>query len=367
MADNGWREADRLAALDSYDVMDSAAEAAFDDITRLAAQICGVPMALISLVDERRQWFKSAVGLDASETPREVAFCAHAIQQPGLFTVNDAAADPRFARNPLVTGDPNLRFYCGAPLVTDEGFPLGTLCVLDTQPGQLSTAQQFALNTLARQVVVQLELRRALAEQRKAVELRALLVQELQHRVKNTLTTVQAVVSQSLRNAASLDAARGVIDDRLVTMGRAHDIFSEGSWHVAPLIDVIDAAITGGGVARERYRTEGPEVDLSARVALGMSLVLHELNTNAIKFGALSGPSGHVAIQWKAADGRMRFEWREHGGPPVVPPTRRGFGSRLIGSALASELRGGSQIDYAPGGVVWSLDAAMKDVGPIVI
>lgn len=367
MADERWSEADRLAALDSYGVMDTQAEADFDDITKLAAQICGVPMALISLVDERRQWFKSAVGLGVTETPREVAFCAHAIQQPDLFVVDDASSDPRFAHNPLVTGDPNLRFYTGAPLVNAEGLPLGTLCVLDTKPGQLSDEQNFALRTLARQVVTQLELRRALAEQRKAADLRAMLVRELQHRVKNTLTTVQAVVGQSLRNAGSLEAARGVISDRLVTMGRAHDIFSESAWHAAPLDDVITAAIAGGGVEGARYKVGGPEVALSARAALGMALVLHELNTNAIKFGALSNPTGTVMIDWTVDDGQLSFAWREVGGPEVVPPTRKGFGSRVIASALGSEVRGASRIDYPASGVRWSLNAPLGDLGPAAI
>jgi len=359
-----WMEADRLAALDSYDILDTPAEAGFDDLVEIAAQICGAPMALISLVDARRQWFKAIRGLDATETPREVAFCHHAIQQDGIFIVEDATRDPRFAHNPLVTEEPSLRFYSGAPLVTPEGFPLGTLCVLDTKPGHLTDAQRGALEALARQVVVQMELRKALAMQRKAAELSALLIQELQHRVKNTLTTVQAVVSQSLRNAPSLEAARATVNDRLATMGKAHDIFSAGDWRAASLLDVVGAAVASSGVADGRYRIHGPTVELSARAALGVALALHELNTNAIKFGALSNAEGHVALSWRVEDDHLTMEWREHGGPPVTKPKRTGFGSRMIVTALASDVGGASHIDYPPEGAIWTLRAPMPGLAP---
>jgi two-component sensor histidine kinase len=361
-----WAEADRLAALGSYEVLDTDTEADFDDLANVAARICGVPIALVSLVDDRRQWFKAAIGLDVKETPREVAFCAHAIQQPGLFTVDDATQDARFANNPLVTDHPNLRFYTGAPLITAEGLPLGTLCVLDTKPGHLTDDQRFALETLARQVVVQLELRRTIVEQRKAVQLNALLVQELQHRVKNTFATVQAVVSQSLRNAPTLEAARESATDRLVAMGRAHDIFTAGNWRAAKMIEIIRATISGGGGESSRYRASGPPVELSARAALGVALALHELHTNAIKFGALSNTAGKVDLTWRVPGGDLVIEWRETGGPPVVAPTRKGFGSRMIVSVLSGEFGGESHIDYRPDGVVWTFTTPLARLAPIV-
>ncbi len=154
-------EATRLSALRSYRVLDTDAEPSFDDITALASELCGTPIALISLVDAQRQWFKSRVGLDAVETPRDWAFCDHAIRHPDeVMTVVDASIDPRFNNNPLVTGSPNVRFYAGASLVSPEGQALGTLCVIDTQARELNPAQAKALATLARQVMSQLELRR---------------------------------------------------------------------------------------------------------------------------------------------------------------------------------------------------------------
>ncbi len=154
----------RLQALHDYGILDTAAEAEFDDFTLLAAQICGAPVALISLIDTDRQWFKSRLGLNVSETPRDQAFCAYALHQPDVFTVPDATADGRFADNPLVTGDPNIRFYAGAPLITEEGQALGTLCVIDRVPRTLTPEQQAALQALSRQVIARLELRRQLAE-----------------------------------------------------------------------------------------------------------------------------------------------------------------------------------------------------------
>jgi PAS domain S-box-containing protein len=158
------QENERLAALARYAILDTTAEEAFDELVRLASAICRTPIALISLVDATRQWFKARVGLDASETPRSGSFCTHAIGAERLFVIPDARSDARFAQNPLVTGDPFIRFYAGAPLTTPDGFRLGTLCVIDRQPRALDATQEQALVALARQVVVQLELRRQLAQ-----------------------------------------------------------------------------------------------------------------------------------------------------------------------------------------------------------
>ena len=147
------RELSRLAALLRYDILDTPSEDAFDDFTHLAAQICGTPIALVSLVDEHRQWFKSRFGLDVSQTPREISFCTHTIEGQGLFEVGDARLDPRFQHNPLVTGAPNIRFYAGTPLTSPDGHNLGTLCVIDRQPRQLDDAQREALVRLARQLM----------------------------------------------------------------------------------------------------------------------------------------------------------------------------------------------------------------------
>jgi PAS domain S-box-containing protein len=496
-----WREQDRLAALDGYAIMDTPAEGEFDDIVRIAAQICGVPMALISLVDGTRQWFKATLGVEASETPREIAFCAHAIQQRNTLIVEDATRDARFAANPLVTGDPHLRFYAGAQLETPDGLPLGSLCVLDRQPRELTADQQSALEALARQVMAQLELRKALARQRSSDERhrrilesaldygivsmdltglvtswnegahrilgwseaemcgrpcddfftpedraagvpehemgaaltrgrgsderwhlrkdgsqfwasgemmpltddqgapvgflkilrdrteyrlaqealqasevaaerdRRLLTDELEHRVKNTLSLVQAIVSQSLRGAATAEEARRAVEERLVSLGRAHDILTSTRWAAAPISAIVAAATVVHGSAPDRIVAAGPDFNVSARAAVGLSMALHELCTNAAKYGALSNDTGQVRIGWsivgEGPEAEFEVVWQESGGPPVTPPTRKGFGSRLIQSSLSGALDGRSQIEYLSDGVVWRANLPYGSVNEV--
>src|SRR5947209_12470740 len=143
----------RLAALQRYNILDSGSEAEYDDLIRIAAQICRTPIALITLIDSERQWFKSRLGLELSETPREQAFCAYAIHDTATLVVPDAVRDARFVDNALVLGEPRIRFYAGAPLHTGDGINLGTLCVIDREPRTLLPEQQEALEALARQVV----------------------------------------------------------------------------------------------------------------------------------------------------------------------------------------------------------------------
>lgn len=153
-------EEKRLNALRGYQILDSAPEQEYDDIARLIASICDTPIALVSLVDDCRQWFKAVLGLEVKQMPRDIAFCAHAIQHSEMMIVKDATKDARFHDNPLVTGPPCIRFYAGMPLKTPEGYILGTLCVIDYKARNLNPEQIFALQILARQVVNQLELKR---------------------------------------------------------------------------------------------------------------------------------------------------------------------------------------------------------------
>ena len=187
-------EAARLDALRRYEILDTAPEQAFDDLTRLAADICGTPIAVISLSDRDRQWFKSKVGLKVTEVPRDIAICAHAILQSDLFIVRDTLADDRFSTNPLATSDPWFRFYASAPLVTPEGYVLGTLCVIDHVPRDLSPEQQEALRVLSRQVVSQLELRRNVARLSRTITERERVQETLRESEERFRSVVESAV-----------------------------------------------------------------------------------------------------------------------------------------------------------------------------
>ena len=155
-------EVGRIAALQKYAILDTDPKQSFDDLTLLASFVCKTPIVLISLVDEDRQWFKSRVGMDAKETSRDIAFCSTAILQSDVFVVSDALKDDRFRDNPLVVSDPHIRFYAGAPLINEDGYALGTLCVVDRAPRDLAPEQKEALKALSRLVLTQLEFRRNL-------------------------------------------------------------------------------------------------------------------------------------------------------------------------------------------------------------
>ncbi|MDP5338261.1 MAG: ATP-binding protein, partial [Nodularia sp. (in: cyanobacteria)] len=214
-------EQDRLKTLLKYQVLDTESEQAFDDLTALAAYICGTPIALVSLVDHHRQWFKSKVGIEVTETPRELAFCAHTICQPtDLLIVPNALHDERFATNPLVTSDPNIRFYAGAPLVTPDGFAVGSLCVIDRVPRELSLEQIQALAALSRQVISQLELRINVAKLKQHISHR----QQVENTLRSTNLNLNQVVSKLRQTQVQL-----ILNEKMSSLGQmvagiAHEI-----------------------------------------------------------------------------------------------------------------------------------------------
>ncbi len=349
------REVERLALLARYNVLDTPREEDFDDIAALAAQICGTPIAVVNLVADGRQWLKAEVGLGVRETSLETSFCGHALLEADYMEVPDATRDPRFDCNPLVAGGPGLRFYAGALLKGDGGLPIGTLCVLDTRPRTLDYQQRRALTRLARQVMSQLELRRAM-------RLQDLLSRELQHRLKNTLAMVQAIAGQTFRGAI-LPRLTQAFTARLIALGQAQDVLTWSSWSAAPIREVVEGALAAHRTGQGRFAVDGPDLRLGAQPALALSLAIHALATNAAKYGALRAEGGRVTVSWQIDRERFRLLWRESGGPPVVPPRTKGFGSRLIERNLAMEFQGRVDLDFAPAGVTCELVAPLDALG----
>jgi PAS domain S-box-containing protein len=201
-------------------------------------------------------------------------------------------------------------------------------------------------------------------DQKKAEEHQGLLINELNHRVKNTLATVQSITSQTLRNAGTATDAKEAIEGRLLALSRAHDVLTRENWEGAGLHEIVEQAVAAySSRGEDRLHLRGPRVRLSPRMALALAMALQELATNAVKYGALSNATGEIRITWTientADPARLRVRWQEAGGPPVQVPTRRGFGTRLIERSLAQDLDGEVRIDFAPEGIMCTVDAPL--------
>lgn len=201
--------------------------------------------------------------------------------------------------------------------------------------------------------------------ERKAAENRQQIMnQELAHRVKNTLAMVQAIVSQTLRNTPDRQEAVKSVNQRLIALGNAHTALTRTRWGNASIVDVVEGAIAVHRSRAERIQIEGPRIDLGPKASLAVALALHELSTNAAKYGALSNDLGTVQIGWSvsggAADARFRMRWQERDGPPVATPSRKGFGSRLIAEAIGADLGAEVNLVYERSGVSWSLEAPLR-------
>jgi len=253
----GWSERDRVAALRAYGVLHTAPEIGFDDIVALAAKICDAPTALISLVDTDTQWFKAKVGLVACETGRDVSFCDHAMREHEVMVVRDATQDPRFADNALVTGSLGIRFYAGAPLISAEGLPVGSLCIIDyrPRPGGLTDLQAQALSVLARQVISQMELRKALAQRKESEETarRAVLASEYVGAWDWDMVNDRVVADERFARMYGLDPEVGVAGAPLsVFMAHMHPD------DVDRVAAEIEQATEGDGVFVSEYRLQAP-------------------------------------------------------------------------------------------------------------
>ena len=498
------QEARRLVALRTYEILDTPPDGCFDRVTAIAAQLFSAPIAIVSLVDEDRIWFKSHHGLDVQQIDRGPGLCASAILQDRPYIIEDARRDVRALANPLVAGEFGLRFYAAVPLRTGDGFNLGTLCVIDREPREASPRQVEQLEQLAAIVMDQMELRlqarRAIAEvtrvTQRAAELsqqreeearqtaallsaigssspnpiyakdldlrfiyaneamlgvlnrsmdevlgfriddiisrreqatayleanrrvlesgsvhhveevftrpdgtdvtfqssmaplrtsadeiiglvgvsldvsdrklaeqhQRLLINELNHRVKNTLALVQGIAHQSFKGGGAPEA-EAAFQGRLAALAAAHGLLTNARWEAVSLRKIVTDAIEPFRGQRESFVIDGPDVPLPPKTAVTLALALHELGTNAAKYGALTADAGCIHLDWTISGDRLRLTWREGGGPRVTPPARRGFGSRLIERGLAAELKGRVSLAFEETGVICTVDAPLPDAG----
>ncbi len=372
----------RLAALRETGLLDTPAEEIFDRYVRIASAITGAPTALISLVDSDRQWFKAKVGLgDVCETPRGVAFCAHAIQQSDLYVVENATADVRFADNPLVTGEPHIRFYAGVPLELTTGERLGTLCVIDYAPRTLNDGQADALCDLGHILVREIETRLvaersvSLAEQYHAEKEHAeqlasdirLVNRELNHRMGNLFAQVSGLVSMAARETDDRRSMVTAVRERVMALKSVSDLLMREEWQAVPIREIVETVLSPmrpQGIDASRIVIVGPQVKLSDRGALNMALILGELGANALRHGALSQPSGTVHLSWQRSGETFELLWCEKCDVAAQPKSSsgQGFGSVLLSRIAPAGLKGEADVQFTDIGMEYRLTAKLDHV-----
>jgi two-component sensor histidine kinase len=243
-----------------------------------------------------------------------------------------------------------------AGLASDPASPQELLAAENVSLRLLLTQAKLSAATLLAQAGIDAKEREA------ADKLQKLILEELHHRIKNTLATVGAIASQSLRNAPSMQDAQHAIEGRLLALGRAHDLLLQVRWTGADLRKIVSGATEPFENAdKPRFSIDGPDVEMASGAVIAIAMTLNELCTNTTKFGALSAPDGHVDVSWAVDTGRLRFTWKEQGGPPVAAPTRQSFGTRLI-ETLGRQLKGDVKLAYAPDGFVYVLDVPLASL-----
>ncbi len=338
-------ESQRLERLRNYGVLDTPAEEAFDRVARLAAAILDVPIALISLIDDGRQWFKAKVGLDAPETPRDFAFCAHAILGNDVFVVADAALDPRFKTNPLVVGDPKIRFYAGAPLTTHDGLNLGTVCAIDRKPRTLTEEQKVLLRDLGAIVIDQMELRaagrKALAEvdeRRRVDAFMTAFVSTVNHELRTPLTSIIGAID--LINSGAIGEVSPEVADLLTIADRNSAVLlrlindlldsakiADGNLKLDLTTFDLDTAVRESvenmaSYFRDHHVTVIYDGESGASVRadkVRLAQVMNNLLSNAVKF---SPQGGEVRVALRRVDGRAEVSVSDRGGG--IPVSIRG-------------------------------------------
>ena len=337
-------QARRLAALAAYDILDTGPEAPFDDLAALVAAICDTPVALVSLVEERRQWFKAHHGVALTETPIGQSICAHTIQGAEILEIEDTRQDPRTSGNPLCNGTNACRFYAGAPLRTPDGLALGSLCVLDYRPRKLTDLQRRTLRVLADQVMAQLSLRLALQT---ADTLR----REIDHRVKNALQSLMALTRLEARGTTDdTRAALERVSRRIDSVAVVHELLFQGAAGQGVALDAFLDRLAGhlAQVAPAGVTVTGTAepVTVAPRDAVMVGTLLNEAAANAFKHAFPGGRSGHVTYSAaRRPGGLIRIDCADDGIglPDGMDLDAAGLGT-LLGEVISVELDGTLQV-----------------------
>ncbi|MBB4001242.1 HWE histidine kinase domain-containing protein [Aurantimonas endophytica] len=296
----------------------------------------------------------------------DTTICHEIRQRPEAVVIEHVAEDETYCLHPT-PAKYGFQSYISFPLILPDGSFFGTLCAIDPQPRRLKTPEIIGTFKLFAELIAShidsalklSTMQRILEEQRTWQRTQRVLQRELTHRMKNTLAMVQAVVTQSLRNASSLDDAAHRATERIQALGRAQDMLTDTNWETADILAIVAAAIAPHRDRGGRFTIDGPSVHLTAQQAMGLALAIHELATNAAKYGALSNEGGHVDIEWTSEDD-FRFVWTESGGPAVVAPVQQGFGSRLTQRVVPAYFGGTASLEYHSDGVRYVMHGKLK-------
>ncbi|MDF1609747.1 histidine kinase dimerization/phosphoacceptor domain -containing protein [Hoeflea sp. YIM 152468] len=350
-------QSERLRALYAYEVLDMDREKDFDDIAQLTAAVCGTPIALVSLVDADRQWFKASVGFAMRETPIETSLCSHAILEDEFIEIEDTMKDPRMVDNPLCCSDPGLRFYAGALLKTADGLPIGTLCVLDHEPRSLTPLQRDTIKVLARQVMMQFEMRKALGSA-------AMMRQEVDHRVKNSLQSLSAFARIQQRRLQSEEAKQAVakIMTRIDAVSTLHEYLYKtdaGSnvdlgVYLKNIVDYL-AETTPPNVTMEYVPVS---VEIGSQQAVSVGTLVNEFVANSFKHAFPDQRAGVVRVELAHLPaGTVSVTCSDNGigMPPEISSQSGGLGMK-IAEIACMELRCELDLKIASGGVTASIE-----------
>ena len=355
-------QARRLAALYDLDILDTEHEREFDEIAELVAAICDAPVGVVNLIDADRQWFKAETGLGVRSTPLETSLCSHVILEGDYVEIPDTLADKRMSDNPLCQGEEGFRFYAGAVLTSEEGLPLGTLCVLDTKPRQLSAFQRQTVETLGRQVTRLLDLRLALKRQN-------LLAREVDHRVKNSLAMIAAIVRlQSARSeSGEVKAALETVQTRLAAITALHEELHQTVHASIGLAGFLDRLrrhlrpLLPGGVG---FELACEPAHFASDVVSAIGLIVNEFVANAAKHGLGAEGIGAVAIEGRRDGDSYLLTCRNDGAADEAAlaaiRSSTGLGTRIIAST-AQAIGGSADWQLGDPGVVLELRLPTDD------